>query len=236
MAYRHLLFDLDRTLWDFDGNALQTFARMFDHYHIRELCHTDLDTFHRIYHTINESLWEAYRNGTTTKETLRVKRFSLTLEHFNAPHSIIGMLAGQMSEYYISQNTLMTGLMPGAKELLEYLNGKGCYTMSIITNGFREAQLPKMSHSGLNQYFKQIFLSEEIGYQKPDRRFFDTVLARLRADADECIVIGDDFKVDIQGAYECGIDQIFYNVNATKVRDITPTHEVSSLLLIKEIL
>ena len=238
MGYRHILFDLDRTLWDFDGNAEKTFACMFDEFGIADICHTDLHSFHAIFHTINESLWEGYRNGTINKELLRVKRFSQTLEHFHAAPILIGRIASQMSDYYINRNTLRTGLMPGAKELLDYLSGKTEYTLSIITNGFHEAQIPKMRHSGLTPYFKHIFLSEEIGAQKPDVRFFSTVLQRLGAAPSECIVIGDDFKVDILGARNAAIPQIFYNLHPGNAAQLpfSPTYEVTHLLQIKDIL
>ena len=77
-----LLFDLDRTLWDFDGNADRTYRTMFDVFELEKLCHVDFETFHERYRVINDMLWEAYRNGTLSKELLSIRRFSLTLEAF----------------------------------------------------------------------------------------------------------------------------------------------------------
>ena len=69
MKYRHLLIDLDRTLWDFERNSLQTMREMFDKYELAKLCHTDFQTFLDTYHVINYGLWQAYNNSTLTKES-----------------------------------------------------------------------------------------------------------------------------------------------------------------------
>lgn len=234
--YRYLLFDLDRTLWDFDGNAAVTFRKMYEHFALESILHTDYETFRSLYRTINEALWDAYRKGTITKEYLHVKRFSLTLEHFHTPPELTGRLAREMGDFYIAEGPKQKGLMPGCMDLLEHLKAKGCYHMSIITNGFGEAQMPKLRTSGLLPYFEHIFLSESIGINKPDHRFFEWVMESIKATKEDCLVIGDDYEVDILGAHNCGIDQIYYNPNGKRPNADVPTYEVAHLGDIKAIL
>ncbi len=210
----HLLFDLDRTLWDFDGNADRTYRRMFDVFGLERLCGVDYETFHERYRVINDALWDAYRNGTLSKELLSIRRFSLTLAAFgcDAESPEIVRLSRRMGDYYVEEGTRQTGLMPGAREMLEWFGERrDRFVMAVITNGFSEAQLPKMKTAGIDKYFDYVFLSEDLGYMKPDRRFFDAALSKMNAVPEQCLVIGDDYKVDIQGAMNAGIPQVWYN-------------------------
>ena len=206
---RFLLFDLDRTLWDFDGNANRTYRKMFDVFGLEALCGVDFETFHEKYREINDVLWDAYRNGTLTKELLSVRRFSLTLAAFGCDAESLDIirLSQRMGDYYVEEGTRQTGLMPGARELLEWLDTqRDRFSLAVITNGFSEAQLPKMKTAGIDKYFDYFFLSENLGYMKPDRRFFDAALSELGVPAEQCLVIGDDYKVDIEGAMKAGIE------------------------------
>ena len=237
----HLLFDLDRTLWDFDGNAERTYHSMFDHFAIEQLCHVDFETFHERYRQINDMLWEAYRQGTVSKEQLSLRRFSLTFGAFGLdPESPdIIHLSLKMADYYVHEGAKQTGLMPGARELLDLLDTqRDRFSLSVITNGFSEAQIPKMRTSHIDHYFSHFFLSEDLGFMKPDPRFFSAVLHRLNATPDHCLVIGDDYKVDIAGAMALGIPQVYYNIHNTPLppASSTPTHVISHLLQLKDLL
>ena len=143
MMKRFLLFDLDRTLWDFDGNANRTYRKMFDEFGLGALCGVDYETFHEKYCEINDVLWEAYRNGTLTKELLSVRRFSLTLAAFgcDAESQEIVRLSQRMGDYYVEDGTRQTGLMPGVRDLLDWLDTqRDRFSLAVITNGFSEAQ------------------------------------------------------------------------------------------------
>lgn len=227
--YRYLLFDLDRTLWDFEGNADITFQHMYQHFNLQEVMHTDYDTFHTTYKDINASLWDAYRRGTISKDILYVQRFSRTLEHFHADPAIIGRLSMQMGDFYVNEGPKQTQLMPGCREMLEQISQKHLYTLCVITNGFSEAQLPKMRSSHIIEYFSHFFLSEDLGIHKPDPRFFYRALEKISAQPEECLVIGDDFEVDISGAHSAGIDQVYYNPYFRSGQTFTPTYEIHHL-------
>ena len=232
MKYSHLLIDLDRTLWDFERNSEQTMRELFDKYELQKLCHADFQTFFDAYHIINAGLWKAYNNGTLAKEVLYVSRFSMTLDHFGMTDTFA--LGKQLGDYYVFESPKKTALVPGTMELLRYLKAKG-YTLSIVSNGFKEVQFEKMRTSGIDVFFDHVFLSDDIGWQKPHRPFFDHVLQRLRAQPSECVIIGDDINVDIAGARNAGIDQIFCNFSGAKA-DFEPTHTVLELESIMEIL
>lgn len=237
----HLLIDLDRTLWDFDGNADRTYKAMFEQFGLEQLCHVDFNTFHERYRQINDVLWEAYRNGTVTKEQLSLRRFSYTLAAFgcdsNSPDII--RLSLRMADYYVIEGTKQTGLMPGTSDLLEWLSKhKDRFSLSVITNGFSEAQIPKMRTSGIDRYFSHFFLSEDLGFMKPDRRFFEAVIHQLDVPATQCLVIGDDYRVDIAGAQSVGIPQVWYNPKSVALPAgmPRPTFEISHLSQLIELL
>lgn len=195
----------------------------------------DCATFHAYYRIVNDQLWEAYRQGTITKEMLNLRRFTLPLEHFGMREGVV-QLSVQLGDFYVHEGPKQTGLMPGARHLLDYLAPKPHYTLCIITNGFSEAQIPKMHSSGIYHYFSYFFLSEELGAMKPHPAFFQEVLRRLGAHPEECIVIGDDYKVDIEGAARMGIPTIFYNPSHRCQQKKESTHEVDSLEAIEHLL
>lgn len=234
---KYLLFDLDRTLWDFEGNADITFGKMYEAFRLEQHTGVDCETFHDFYRIVNDQLWDQYRNGTLLKEVLNLQRFVIPLQHFGMKEGVVA-LSEKLGEFYVHEGPKQTGLMPGTRHLLDYLQHKGSYTLCIITNGFKEAQVPKMHSSDIHRYFSHFFLSEELGFMKPDVRFFNAVLQKLDAAPEECIVIGDDYKVDIQGAHKALIPQIFYNYNGKYQgeRPFQPTWEVRSLEEIEAIL
>jgi putative hydrolase of the HAD superfamily len=163
----------------------------------------------------------------------------LSLERFLYPLRTVGIenktLAKQLGEDFLQRTTLQTQLVDGALDLLNYLKDK--YTLSIISNGFVEVQYVKLRRSGLLPYFNHIFLSEEIGCQKPDIRFFQAVLEKLGAKNTDCLVIGDNYQTDIQGAQNANINAILYNTNTSLnpiQKDIFSV--VDNLLTIKNIL
>ena len=241
MVKQYLLFDLDRTLWDFDGNAERTYCAMFDEFGLEKYCHVDFHTFHNKYRIINDALWDAYRNGTLCKELLAIQRFSLTLAAFgcNAESSEIIRLSRKMSDYYIINSTHQRSLMPGTQELLQWLKLRhDRFVLAVITNGFSETQMPKMKTAGLYQYFDFFFLSEDLGFMKPDRRFFDVAMQRMGVTPEQCLVIGDDYKVDVEGAKGVGIQQVWYNPQtlALPAGCLPPTYEIRHLMELKELL
>jgi HAD superfamily (subfamily IA) hydrolase, TIGR02254 len=219
---KHLFFDLDRTLWDFEQNSNQTLAEVFVQ-HIASKTDVTAEEFSQIYHKHNERLWSEYRKGAIKKEILRWKRFHLTLNEIGIKNEA---LARQIDEEYIYQSPLKTNLFPFTLDVLTYL--KRNYTLHIITNGFSEVQYIKMNRSGLDPFFSNVITSEEAGFQKPDPKVFNYALVKARAVAKHSIMVGDDLETDILGAQNVGMKQVYFNPKKTP--HTTPvTWEIAAL-------
>jgi putative hydrolase of the HAD superfamily len=229
--YKHLFFDLDRTLWDFDTNNLDTFREIFDKYNLKQRGISDFDNFFAYYTQINTALWQAYRDQVITKEALNFRRFYESLLFFGIDDE---SLARDIGKQYIHISPLKTALYPQTLETLEKLFGK--YKMHIITNGFEEVQYIKIEKSGLAKYFDKIITSERAGYKKPDSRIFEFALLEARANAHESLLIGDDPEADILGAHQAGMDQLWVRHYKDQKAIMSPTYIVENLRDILEIL
>ncbi len=229
--YKHLFFDLDRTLWDFDLNNRETFLEMCEFFKLREKGIDDPSLFYNLYQKINLALWESYKKGEITKERLNFSRFFHSLNVYNIADN---ELAAQMAAWYIRESPLKTHLYPGTLETLDQLFPK--YQMHIVTNGFEEVQFTKIEKSRLNKYFRNIITSEMAGYKKPDKRFFDYAFRETGARPHESIIIGDDPEADIMGAHQIGMDQIWVKHEPVKPETTKPTFAVNKLQEILDIL
>ena len=230
LKYKHIFFDLDRTLWDFDAAAEVAFERIYEKYELKKLGIPSAHEFHEVYHPLNEQLWVLYRADQITKDDLNRTRFLKPLEHYGIHDTA---LADHLSEDYVFWSPRIVRLVPGTMELLDYLKPK--YHLHLITNGFQEVQHTKLSGSGLEPYFDTLTVSEEVGVKKPNPEIFLYALRKANATAQESIVIGDEMAVDIDGARAAGIDQIFFNPSGIEVEG-ERTFEVKRLVEIMQIL
>jgi putative hydrolase of the HAD superfamily len=228
--YKHIFIDLDRTIWDFERNARETFMEIYHKHQLFEHF-GGFDEFYDHYKEYNDTLWKLYREGEVKKDDLSWKRFLLTLKEGGVDDE---KLAKTMSEEYLTISPTKRKLFSYAQMSLIYLGKQ--YKMHLITNGFKEVQLKKIENAKLGKYFDSIFTSEEIGAQKPKKAFFDGVLKRTGAKKKESLVIGDDMIVDIIGAQNAGIDQVWFNPNRIDPIDIeedipegVPTIEIHNL-------
>ncbi|MEF8845903.1 MAG: YjjG family noncanonical pyrimidine nucleotidase [Bacteroidales bacterium] len=227
-SYKHIFFDLDRTLWDFETNAKEAFKEIFDLYKLSRIFQ-DFETFHSVYNKHNGKLWEKFRNGDITKKDLKYRRFYLTLKEYGKDDL---KLAKQLGEEYMKISARKTRLLPHSHEVLSYLQDK--YFLYIITNGFHEAQLKKIENSDLRKYFEKIITSDSAGVQKPHGQIFRHALKQANARTEEAIMVGDDIEGDIKGARDIGLDQVFFNPEG-KTHYIEPTFEIRSLIELKTI-
>jgi putative hydrolase of the HAD superfamily len=228
--YRHLFFDLDRTLWDMERNARETLAELYERYHLEQRGIDAADDFIDHYNRYNDLLWDRYRRGVINKATLRALRFKQTLAHFNIHDD---ELAENFDREYLSEAPKKKHLVPGAIELLCHIREH--FTLHIITNGFHEVQHNKIVQSQLGIYFQHIITSEDCGYTKPDPRIFRHALKKCKAAKEEALMIGDDLQVDIIGAREAGWHQVFFNPNGGQHKE-SVTYEIARLEELKRIL
>jgi putative hydrolase of the HAD superfamily len=222
--YQHLFFDLDHTLWDFDTNARQTLENLYVTLDLKDRGVTDFEVFYRQYVLHNDKLWERYRNGFIKVDELRWKRMWHTLLDFKIGDD---KLARQMSDNFIHLLPTRKALFPYTIELLHYLRDKG-YQLHLITNGFQETQLSKLKYAGIDGFFGKVITSEGSNSLKPHKEIFDYALKTSGAERETSIMIGDNIEVDIVGAKNAGLDQVFVN-HLNEIPAIEPTFTVYSL-------
>lgn len=203
---KHIFFDLDHTIWDFDKNAEETLTELYHHYELKAIGLDSCEAFIERYTENNQLLWAEYHLGRITKDTLRAERFSKTfIELGVAPEKV----PHQFEDDYVKHSPRKTNLFEGSEKVLAYLQKK--YILHIISNGFKETTLLKMSTCNLNPYFTNVIISEDVGVNKPDKAIFEYALAKAGAQKEESIMIGDSIEADIRGAQDFGMKAIFFN-------------------------
>ncbi len=230
MKYRHLFFDLDHTLWDFDANARVTLESIYEDLQLKTRGVHDFELFYRNYLGHNERLWDRYRRGFIRQDELRVKRMWLSLLDFKIADDA---LSKAMSVQFLDLLPTRTILFPHAKEVLQYLKEKN-YELHLITNGFEKVQHSKLRNSGLDIFFGEVITSEGSNSLKPNKEIFDYAFNKTGAVAATSIMLGDTLDVDIQGAINAGMDQVFVN-HLGVTPEIKPTYTVTSLKELEDI-
>ena len=208
---KHIFFDLDHTLWDFDRNSALTFKKIFDLHGVA----IDHDEFINQYAPINLSYWKLYRDEKIDKENLRYKRLKDTFDAVGVEVST--ELISTLSEDYITHLTTFNHLFEGTVELLEDLSKR--YQLHIITNGFDEAQQKKMDGAKISNYFKTVTNAELAGVKKPNPIIFNYALDLAKAKPEESMMIGDNYEADILGALDVGLDVILFNYHKVNPKE-----------------
>lgn len=201
--YRHLFFDLDNTVWDFTRNSRHALEETFEAFQLQNGLVSFCD-FNRVYNEFNDKLWELYRQNGITKQELMTKRFDHTFEELG----IRGVDSRQFNDGYLSRMPLQTRLCDGAEMVLRTLAGR--YELYVITNGFTEVQHKKLENSGIDRFFRKVFISEVIKAPKPDPEIFFHALKSSNARKRESLMIGDSWEIDVLGAMQVGLDQVHY--------------------------
>ncbi|SKB66495.1 YjjG family noncanonical pyrimidine nucleotidase [Daejeonella lutea] len=228
--YKHLFFDLDHTIWDFDKNAEETLHELYHTYGLKDLGLHSPDAFIETYTKNNHQLWADYHIGKISKEVLRSTRFSKTFIELGLSPDRIPI---NFENDYVTICPTKTNLFPHAHDTLEYLRSK--YTLHIISNGFKESTELKIGNTDLAKYFSTIFISEIIGFNKPDKAIFDHALNTTTASVAESLMIGDSVEADIRGAQAYGMKAIFFNPGRKeKPEDVV--HEIYCLSELVQIL
>ncbi|MEC8610705.1 MAG: YjjG family noncanonical pyrimidine nucleotidase [Bacteroidota bacterium] len=229
--YKHLFFDLDRTLWDFEKNSHEVLCELFTDFELYTKGISNNQLFIDTYKQINEELWGLYRQNQITKERLRDERFLLTLEKFSISDKT---LASQMGDEYVKLCPQKTHLFPFVHSVLSCL--KNNYQLHIITNGFEEVQYQKLKSNDLLDYFNEIITSEQVGYKKPNPEIFNFSFNKCDTQPKECLMIGDDLVADIAGARKVGMNQVFFNPHSITHNEKDITHEIRCLSELSDLL
>jgi 2-haloacid dehalogenase len=220
MKYEYLLFDLDNTLLDYDLAEDAALKATFNNYT------DDLDNLKSIYNEINSGYWRAFEENRIALADLKISRFHDLIQ---ATPSLHHLNAHECSESYLDHLSEQVHQIPGAMEILELLHPR--YEMCLITNGIARVQHSRISKSGFDKYFKEVIISEEIGFSKPDPAFFQYALNKIgNPNPDKVLVIGDNLHSDIFGGMNVGLAGCWYNhKKSNTTSDILPTYTISQL-------
>jgi putative hydrolase of the HAD superfamily len=224
---KELFFDLDHTLWDFEKNADETLAELYEIYKLNQYSDHTPEEFAAIYHRINDELWELYNEHKIEKAFLRTNRFVQTFKEMGYPE---GQIPNNLWEQYLEICPTKLNLIPDAKEVLSFLSSN--YKLHLITNGFKETQHRKLKHTGLDQFFDTLTISEELGIQKPDPRIFETALKNAGSNRKTGVYVGDNFNADVLGGIRSGWNVFWYLPKKEKDR---PAFEHPQLVRIKKL-
>lgn len=223
---KHVFFDLDHTLWDFEENSKKSFQFIFEKHQIQ----LNVDEFLKVYSPINFEYWKLFREEKVTKKELRFGRLFDAFKKLN--YKISKELIDILPDDYLENLSNYNQLFDGTISLLTYLKSK--YKLHIITNGFEKTQLAKIEKSKLLPYFDQIISSDAVGIKKPNPEIFFHALKKAKANTYESVMIGDSLEADIFGAKNVGMLTIYFNA----VQNFCPENQlvVKNLTAIKQYL
>ena len=221
-----ILYDVDGTLLDFETQEEVALSYCFKKYNLGELSEEKLELYKRI----NLGYWEMFEKNLITKEKLVVKRFEDYLEALG-----VKLNAEEVNDTYFSKLGDTIVFKDNSYELVKSLKGK--IKQYVVTNGAIRVQKTKLAKSGFDKLMDDVFISDEVGYQKPRKEFFDAIKNRLGDIAnDEILIVGDSLTSDMKLADNCNLISCFYN---PKKKDYTVDfkidYEISDLNEVKKI-
>ena len=228
--YKHLFFDLDHTLWDFDTNAKMSLIDIYKEFELHKKIDGEFDLFYKKYLHHNKILWERYQNGFINAEELKWRRMWRTLLEFKVGDEV---LSKSLSARFLEILPTKNELFPHTVEILNYLKERN-YTMHLITNGFEKTQWSKIQNSKIDHYFTHMITSESSNSMKPEKEIFEYALNKANATVSESIMIGDNQSADIKGGIDAGMDTIFVN-HINEESKLNPTYVVTHLNQLEQI-
>lgn len=230
LTLRFLLFDADYTLLDFPADmrvAFRTAYRAMGFDAVRPFS----DEVLALYESCNNRWWANYEKGLCDKETLYTR-----FQDFFRAAGLPARDPVEMNRVYFEALGRSGTPYPGALDLLRALSKR--FTIYIVTNGNAATQKTRFAQSGILDFVQGVFISDEVGYAKPDKRFFDAVLSGIPgAEPENCIVVGDSLSADMQGAASEGIRSVWYNPERkNNPLSVPVTYEAASYADILELL
>lgn len=226
--YKHIIFDLDDTILDFQDSEEKALKQIITKFKLPYNEQTIA-----CYKRINDGLWHQLEEGLISRDEVLTTRFSLFLQEFSIDEN--GAKVEAMYREHLNEGHKT---IAQAEELLNTLSKLDC-KLYVGTNGVGKTQRKRLEDAKLHGYFEQLFISEEIGYEKPSPYFFNHIFDALQTSRkEEFLMIGDRLTSDIQGANNVGIDSVWFNPKGSIPDPESPksTYTVSSLMQIIDLL
>ena len=223
-----ILWDVDGTLLDFEKAENQAIKTCFEVHGLGECT----DEMIARYSVINKKYWERLERKELTKPEILVRRF----EDFFASEGIVTDCAPDFNQEYQVRLGDTICFCDDSYVLMKGLKGR--VKQYAVTNGTKVAQDKKLNKSGLIDLFDDVFISEDVGFEKPDIRFFEHVWSKIgHYPPEEVIIVGDSLTSDMQGGNNAGIPCCWYNPkHLTNDKNVELDYEIDNLQKILEIL
>ncbi len=224
--YDIILFDADGTLYDFEQSEARAVSEVLS------VCGlpTDPGTI-GLYHRINDAEWKALERGETTRERLKVERFSKLISALSDSGIRGCATAEEMCGLYVDRLSQQCILFPESETVCRTLSEAA--DLYIITNGITRVQEGRFARSPITKYFRNMFISEAMGAVKPERRYFEIVFESLGITAEQAkervLVVGDSLSSDIKGADSVGLDSCWFDPKGEDAGNLCPTYTIRSL-------
>lgn len=208
MKIRHLFFDLDHTLWDFEKNSEICIRQIYEQHVAIFPEHVGFDAFFQKFSTINSAMWNQLDLSLITHDYLRKFRFQKVLQALDI--EIDEHFSLELNQMLLDLLPHQQHLMDDAFDTIEALAERD-YKLHIISNGYQDIQIKKMKSGGIYHFFDQIITNDIAGARKPEKAIFDFALEMANATLDDSIMIGDNLIADIEGAKNAGLRTIYFN-------------------------
>ncbi|HBL40780.1 MAG TPA: noncanonical pyrimidine nucleotidase, YjjG family [Ruminococcaceae bacterium] len=215
---RNILLDLDDTLLDFKAAEKQAVHRVLTQYGVAVT-----EEILQRYSQINDSQWKRLERGEITVDEVKVHRYELLFEELGVQAN-----AAQVTKDYEGFLAAQHPVLPGARVMMEALFGR--YRLYLVSNGTARVQNQRLDDSGFRRYFDGVFLSQDIGFNKPNPAFFDACFEQIEGfDKAQSVILGDSLTSDILGGNQAGICTVWYNPHGKTASGIQPSYQISSL-------
>lgn len=221
-----LFLDLDDTILDFqmaERIALRKTLETFGIEPTEEVC--------ALYHRINKAHWEMLERREITRDQVQLGRYAVLLQQLKVDAD-----AAQMNKTYMENLGVGHYFLPGAEKAVISLSKK--YKLYLASNGTASVQAGRLKSANISRWFEDVFISQEIGANKPDKAFFEAAFARIPDfDKSRAMIVGDSLTSDILGGINAGIATCWVNPDHKPGReDIRPDYEIESLTQLEELL
>ncbi len=225
MGIEFLFLDLDDTILDFKKAEYIAIGKTIGEFGLEPT-----DEVRQAYHRINKWHWEQLELGNLTRNEVLVNRFDMLFEQYGKKVD-----AEACARAYEQNLSIGHYFLPGAEEAVDRLSRK--YRLFLASNGTASVQKGRMTSANLYRFFEQVFVSQEIGHNKPSKAYFDGCFARIPGfDPEKAMIVGDSLTSDIKGGINAGIRTVWVNPEHKPCGDIRPDYEIESLSQLEALL